>query len=650
LIPRSKIDEILSATRVEEVVQDFVTLKRKGVNLTGLCPFHDEKTPSFYVSPAKGVYKCFGCGKAGTAVGFVMEHENMTYPEALKYLGNKYNIVVEEVQLNDEERRARQLSDSLHLINEFAVKYYQDILNNHSEGKAIGLSYFKERGFLQKTINQWQLGYALNEGKEFTTTAIRSQYNEDNLKLIGLTTQNGNDFFRERVIFPIHNLGGKVVAFAGRIMTNIKTQPKYINSPESEIYNKRKILFGLYFAKTEIRRRDECIMVEGYTDVMTLHQGGVENVVASSGTSLTEDQIRLVKRFTDNMTIIYDGDAAGIKAALRGLDLVLQQGLNVRLVLLPDGHDPDSFFKANGADQFRSYLELNKKDFITFKTDLLLQESKRDPIKKAAVLRDIVESIGIIPDALKRSFYIQHLSIKMDISEQVLTAEIDKEVDKNKKSQFIQSQREALKQEREKTEATIIIEKSNDEVDLVFKPVELSPDLYLETHLVRILVTGADTIIDPSSDQTVAQYLLPIIEEFLDIFDNELCRKIFRYAIEESRKGVTLTTNDFLFHPDQEISQFAADISITNYTYAHWEDRGVYLQTQPMPDKNYKRDTYQTLIRFKLHKVNKQIKEMEKIVVTPNMEEDELSINIDILKQLMKERNELAKELTQIVF
>ncbi|HMP31794.1 MAG TPA: DNA primase, partial [Saprospiraceae bacterium] len=433
MIPNKTVDEILSTARVEDVIEDFVTLKRRGVNMMGLCPFHDEKSPSFVVSPTKGLYKCFGCGKSGTAVGFIMEHENLTYPEALRYLANKYNITIEEIEISDTERAAKQLSESLFIINEYAAQHFNQNLTQTEEGRAVGLSYFKERGFLDKTIQQWQLGFALKDGKAFTHQAKAKQYNIENLKLLGLTTQNDNDFFRERVIFPIHNLSGKIIAFAGRIMTNIKTQPKYINSPESEIYNKRKNLFGLFFAKGEIRKQDECILVEGYTDVMTFYQGGIENVVASSGTSLTEEQIRLIHRFTKNITIIYDGDNAGIKAALRGLDLVLKEDMNVRLVLLPDGDDPDSFFKRNGIEKTKKYLEQNKKDFIAFKTDLLLEENGKDPIKRAEILRDLANTVALVPDAIKRLTYIRELSNKLEIDEKVLSSEVEKEVNKHKK-------------------------------------------------------------------------------------------------------------------------------------------------------------------------------------------------------------------------
>jgi DNA primase len=648
VIPNKTVEEILSTARVEDVIEDFVTLKRRGVNMMGLCPFHDEKTPSFVVSPAKGLFKCFGCGKSGTAVGFIMEHENLTYPEALKYLANRYNIVIEEIEISDTERASKQLSDSLYIINEFAAKYFNENLSQTEEGRAIGLSYFKERGFLDKTINHWQLGYAMKEGRSLTQTAISKQFNVENLKVLGLTTQNDNDFFRERVIFPIHNLSGKIIAFAGRILTNIKTQPKYLNSPESEIYNKRKNLFGLYFAKNEIRKTDECILVEGYTDVMTLHQGGVENVVASSGTSLTEEQIRLINRFTKNITIIYDGDSAGIKAALRGLDLVLKEDMNVRLVLLPDGDDPDSFFKKNGTEKFKQYIEVNKKDFIAFKTDLLLEENGNDPIKRAEILRDLANTVALIPDAIKRLTYVRELSTKLEIDEKVLSGEIEKEVNKHKRDRAQQIQREKIRESRLSGESDVTIERGEDTISI--KPVEVNPDIYQERNLIRLLVTGGDTALEDQKELTVGAYLLPILKDYLEYFEDPISKKIVEFGIQQLEKNKKIEPKDFLYNADQEISKMSVDYTMSKYEYAKWEERGVYLQTQPMPEKNFKKDTYQSILRFKLHKVKKDIKEIETLIKLPDITEEQKLIDIQVLQALLKERNDIAKELTQIIY
>ena len=647
LIPHKTVDEILSVARVEEVIEDFVTLKRRGVNLMGLCPFHDEKSPSFVVSPSKGLFKCFGCGKSGTAVGFIMEHENLTYPEALKFLANKYNIVVEESVVSDEDRQAKQLSDSLYIIIEFAASHFHHNLINTSEGKSVGLSYFKERGFIEKTIVQWQLGYALKDGKDFTNTAIHKKYNQDNLKILGLTTQSDYDFFRERVMFPIHNLSGKIIAFAGRILTNIKTQPKYINSPESEIYNKRKNLFGLFFAKNEIRKEDECFMVEGYTDVMTLHQGGITNVVASSGTSLTEEQIRLVNRFTKNITIIYDGDKAGINAAIRGLDLVLKEDMNVRLVLLPDGEDPDSFFKKNGTQNFKDFLKANRKDFIAFKTELLLSENGNDPVKRASILRDLTNTVALIPDAIKRLTYISQLSTQLEIEEKVLIEEVDKEDNKHKKEKFNQLQRDKLREARLSGDTDVTVEKKEEIITI--KPLETNPDIIQERNLIRLLVTGGDKTFEDQQDLTIGNYILDILKDYLDFFEDPISKKIVEFGIERINSGRTIEPKDFINHPDIEISKTSVDYTMSKYEYAKWEERGVYLQTQPMPEKNFKKDTYQSILRFRMHKVKKEIREVELLLKSPDITDEQKMIDIQVLQALLKERNEISKELTQIV-
>ena len=357
MITQKTIQEILDTVKVEDVVQEFVNLKRRGVNMIGLCPFHNEKTPSFTVSPGKNIYKCFGCGQGGDSVKFLMEHEQLSYPEALRYLANKYGIEIEETETTQEHREEQQLLDSLYLVNQYARDFYQDQLFNTDFGKSVGLNYFKERGFREETIKKFGLGFAPDKKDAFTLQATQDGYKTEVLKKLGLTTSYGKDFFQNRVLFTIHNLTGKVIGFGGRILVKNKKAPKYINSPETEIYNKSKVLYGAYFAKRAIRKKDECILVEGYTDVLSLHQAGIENVVASSGTSLTIDQIRLIKRYTPNIKILYDGDAAGIKAALRGLDLVLEQDLNVKVVLLPEGEDPDSYLQKVGSAAFETFIE-----------------------------------------------------------------------------------------------------------------------------------------------------------------------------------------------------------------------------------------------------------------------------------------------------
>lgn len=651
MIPQKTVEEILSVARVEEVIEDFVTLKRRGVNMMGNCPFHDEKTPSFVVSPTKGIYKCFGCGKSGTAVGFVMEHEHISFPEALKYLANKYNITVEEKEVSQEDRAAMQLTDAYYIVNEFAAAHFISKLTETDEGQSVGMSYYKERGFLKKTIEQWGLGYALSDGKALVAEAKERQFNLEHLRALGLSTQYESDFFKGRVMFPIHNLGGKIIAFAGRMLGKDKNQPKYINSPESEIYNKRKILYGMYFAKAAIRKADECIMVEGYTDVITLHQGGIENVVASSGTSLTVEQIRLVKRFTDNIKIIYDGDPAGIKAALRGLDLVLAEDLNVRLVLLPKDEDPDSFFKKSGHDAFTAYLNANSKDFIDFKTELLLEEAGNDPIRRAKVLKDIIESIALIPDAIKRSVYIQQTASRMQIEEAVLAGELEKDLKKLQKDKEQQQQRDRLREERNQFVARAEHDEDSGEITLLPSPEKeksLTYDDFQEKELVRLLVTGCDTYIEKNSNVTVHEYILPFVSENIDYFTNPLYQKIFNFALQLFQASQTIHFNDFVHHKDEEVRNLAVDVSLSKYTFAKWNDKGVYLQTQPVPEENFKKDCYQTMLRFRLKVLKKEIEMLEKMLHdTP---EEEKNIDIQVIQQLMLERNEIARELTQIVY
>ncbi len=426
MISKETIAKIVDTARIEEVVSDFVNLKKRGVNYIGLCPFHNEKTPSFTVSAVKGIYKCFGCGKSGNAVSFIMEHEHFTYREALKYLATKYQIEVEEKERTNEEIIAENKKESLYIINSFAQNYFSEQLLQHDEGKTIGLSYFEERGLRKDTIDKFKLGYCPSEGDAFTQFAIKSGFQLELLQQLGLTSQYGKDFFRGRVLFSIHSVSGKVLGFGGRTLSADKKIPKYINSPETEIYFKSKIVYGIYQARKSIVEKDECYLVEGYMDVISLSQAGIENVVASSGTSLTQDQVRLIKRYSSNLTILYDGDSAGVKAAVRGLDIALEEGLNVKVVLLPAEHDPDTYVQKEGAEGLRKYIGNNKKDLIHLKTDLFLEEAQNDPVKIAGIIKDIVHSISLIPDSITRSLYIKQTSRTLQVEEQLLISETNK--------------------------------------------------------------------------------------------------------------------------------------------------------------------------------------------------------------------------------
>lgn len=430
MIDQPTIDRILDAANIVDVVSEFVTLRKRGVNYVGLCPFHTDKSPSFYVSPSKNICKCFACGEGGTSVHFIMKHEQVNYFDALRFLAKKYSIDIQERELSDKEKQARGDRESMLIVNSWAQQYFSTQLYEHMEGKSVGLRYFAERGFRDDTIRKFQLGYSLDQRDNLYQTATKSGYKKEFLEKTGLVIayDNGgvNDRFRGRVIFPVHTLSGKVVAFGGRVLKKDEKTAKYVNSPESEIYHKSNELYGIYFAKQAMVKADRCFLVEGYTDVISMHQAGIENVVASSGTALTQGQIRLIHRFTNNITVLYDGDAAGIKAALRGIDLLLEDGMNVKVVLLPDGEDPDSFARKHNATQFAEFIQKNETDFIRFKTKLLLDDAGTDPIKRTALITDIIRTVAIIPDNIARSIYVRECSAMMEVDERVLLNEVNK--------------------------------------------------------------------------------------------------------------------------------------------------------------------------------------------------------------------------------
>ena len=592
MISQKSVQEILERARIEDIVEDFVTLKRRGVNYIGLCPFHNEKTPSFTVSPSKNICKCFGCGKGGDPVQFLKEHEGFTFPEALRYIAKKYGIQIEEKELSQEAIQEKQLFDSLYLVNQYTQEFYQKELLETTRGKSVGLSYFKGRGFREATIKKFGLGFAPNAKDLLTTSAVAAGYNIELLRKLRLTNQYDGDFFRDRVMFTIHNMSGKVIAFAGRTLQKNSKTAKYINSPESEVYVKNKVLYGAYFAKKSIRELDECILVEGYTDVISLHQAGIENVVASSGTSLTTGQISLIKRYTPNIKILYDGDAAGIKAALRGLDLVLEQDMNVKVCLLPDGEDPDSYLQKVGVTAFKEYTTKNAKDFILFKTNLLLGEVANDPVKKTELIRDIVQSISKIPDPIKRSMYVKQCAQLMDISEDILVGESNKEIQKAVKKK---QQKAFFDRQRQQTRTTSDNAPFPSDVapfpgapppmdSAPFPgmdynvsgeagptnnfsgqaPKSIEGDEFQEKDIIRILISGGQQVFDKEEDITVAEYILNNIEDVLDSFDNETYEAIAK----EFNKNRSLDTNHFLTHKEAKIKQVAINLLATPYEYS----------------------------------------------------------------------------------
>ncbi len=645
MIAPKSIQAVLDTVKVEDIVGEFVALRRRGVNLIGLCPFHNEKTPSFNVSPTRNIYKCFGCGKGGDAVTFLMEHEQYTFPEAIRYIAQRYSIELEETVTSQEAIAEKQRADSLYIVNEYALQFYQEQLFETDRGKSIGLSYFKQRGFSEATVRKFGLGYASEQRDAFTLRAVQEGYSINLLRQLGLSTQYDTDFFRDRVMFTIHGLSGKPVAFAGRILQKDAKAPKYINSPETEIYNKSKTLYGLFFAKKAIRQQDECILVEGYTDVITLHQVGVENVVASSGTSLTVEQVQLIKRYTPNVKILYDGDSAGVKAALRGLDIVLEQDLNVKIVLLPDKEDPDSYLAKVGVTAFQDYIQAQAQDFITFKTNLLLQEAGADPVKKAALVKDIVSTIARIPDPVKRAFFVQECARTMGLSEQLLVGETNKLL-----IHTLKKREEKRAAAPPATEALLPLPTMPDAPDATAPAI--IGDEFQEKDIVRILITGGDIILDEADQETVAEYIVRNIEDVLDEFDNHLYQRIAKEVQNRLLDRLPVNAQFFVQHPSPDIRELAVNLLAFPHEYSeNWEKRHDIYLTQKKPEHNFNHDSEQALLRFKLRKIMRMCdKNLQKIeTFNQSGETEQLIIHMKVQQKLTAIRNQVAAQLGTVV-
>lgn len=574
MIDRNTIEQIMDAAKIEEVVSDFVALRRRGVNLIGLCPFHNEKTPSFTVSPAKNLYKCFGCGKGGKPVHFIMEHEQMSYPDALRYLAKKYHIEIKERELTDEERQAQSMRESMFVINEYAQQFFVDTLNTTQEGEAIGLGYLRRRGLRDETIKKFGLGYSPEKRDTFATTAVKNGYNAELIAKTGVcySTDDGRlvDRFWGRVIFPVHTISGKVVAFGGRILQNNPKAAKYVNSPESEIYHKSDHLYGLYFAKQAIMQHDRCILVEGYLDVISMYQSGIQNVVASSGTSLTTGQIRLIHRFTNNITLLYDGDKAGIKASLRGIDMLLEEGININVVLLPDGEDPDSYAQSHSTEEFEEYLKRNSVDFIQFKTNLLMDEVGDDPVRRAGLIGDIVKSIAVIPNDILRSEYIKRCSDMLKVSEQLLVSETAKirikraeERQKNLQGANSDNRQPSTPQPEENNIEQSIVEESKNN-PLYNK--ERAIIQYILRNGGKMLTVPEDkaTGTPPFSESVISHLHFSLQGDGIE-FTHPLYKKIFAEAAEHSNDPHFSPEEHFQTHPDAEISTLAAELCGDRY-------------------------------------------------------------------------------------
>jgi len=634
MIPKETVDKIFDSADVYDVIKDYVNLKRAGTNYKGNCPFHDEKTPSFVVSPAKGIYKCFGCGAAGNSVKFVMEHEKISFPEALKVLAKKYNIDVVEEELTPERIEEKEERDSLFIVTEFAKNFFKNSLHKSDEGKNIALSYYKERGLTDDIIKKFELGWSPKKRDALTETAIKSGYKLKFLEATGLSIINKEknykfDRFAERVIFPIHTLSGKVIAFGGRTLRNDKKVAKYLNSPESEIYHKSKILYGIYFAKSAIVKKKKCYMVEGYTDVISMFQAGIENVVASSGTALTIDQIKLVRRFSKNLTLIYDGDKAGIKASLRGIDLVLAEEMNVKIVMLPDGEDPDSFARSKTTEELEAYIDENEEDFIKFKTRLLADEAKNDPVKRAQLIRDIVTSIAVIPDKILRNEYLKTTASQLNTTEAILYEEIRKILGRKYKDLKNKTLKKPQENRLLPAETTGIYSKQN-EKEIIY---------FLLNFGTEIISQDEET----SENISVAQFIISEIKNEDLKFSNLMYKEIFQEYEEYLLNEKESVNKFFLSHANEKISSVVAElISPKPELSKLWKKRG---GSTEMPEEKLNESVPDAIEKFKLQIVMNKISDIKNRIsnLTSNEYEDKLNQLLETLKKLDDFKIELTK-------
>ena len=634
LISQTTIDQVFETARVEEVIGDFVQLKKSGSNYKALSPFRDERTPSFMVSPVKQIWKDFSSGKGGNVVAFLMEHEHFTYPEAIKYLAKKYNIEIEETERTDAQKEAANERESLYLVTEYANTYFQKILQNTDQGKSIGKSYFRERGFTEETIKEFNLGYALNEWQAFTDDALKNGYNIDFLEKTGLTIIKDDkryDRFKGRVIFPIKSMSGRVLGFGGRILINDKKAAKYVNSPESDIYHKSKVLYGIYHAKQSIAREDNCFLVEGYTDVIQLYQKGIKNVVSSSGTALTPEQIRLINRLTKNITVLFDGDAAGMRASLRGIDLILEQGMNVKVCSFPEGEDPDSFARQNSLEELSGYLEENARDFIQFKASVLYEDSKNDPIKKANVIRDIVNSISKIPDRIKKEIYIQECARIMDISEAVLfstLAQINRKEfqEANKKYKETQKAFQVIRQEQsvKKVDLQYVLERKIIEILLLYgNKMEDFEDLILKEN------ENSELILAP-----IIHKIKVFEKVFLDLQDDEMeftdekFKSLYYTIIDALNQNPELDLKTFVNSVDKELASEITTILMDDerYNLDNWQRMNIYPKEK---HHTVAQLVSETILSLRCFLIDQKVKEFQKETV-----QNKSQSNKDILEEV----------------
>ena len=652
MIDQATIDRILDAAQIVEVVSDFVTLRKRGVNYVGLCPFHNEKTPSFSVSPSKGLCKCFSCGKGGNAVHFIMEHEQMSYPEALRYLAKKYNIEIKERELTNEEKEVQSNRESMFIVNNFARDYFQNILKNHIDGRSIGLAYFRQRGFRDDIIDKFQLGFSTEGRDALAQEALRKGFKQEFLVKTGLCYETDDhklrDRFWGRVMFPVHTLSGKVVAFGGRVLsTENKKLAKYVNSPESEIYHKSNELYGIYFAKQAIVKQDRCFLVEGYTDVISMHQSGVENVVASSGTSLTPGQIRLIHRFTNNITVLYDGDMAGIKASIRGIDMLLEEGMNIKVCLLPDGDDPDSFARKHNATEFQNFIQEHETDFIRFKAQLLMEDAGKDPMKRAELINDIVRSIAVIPEAIVRDVYIKECGQLLRIEDKLLVSEVAKrrELQAEKGNKPIASNNAQTPQPGE--------------MPPPFPPEEMEADTYqsfipqegkegqefykYERLIIQMIVRYGEKVMCNLTDEegnevpvTVVEYVINDLKEDELAFHNPLHRRILSEASEHIHDQEFASERFFVAHPDPKISTIATELASDRYQLSKYHSKTQKLVTD---EERLYEMVPMLMINFKNAIVAEELKHIMYALQDPSIAND--NAQCDAVMQRYKEMKEI---------
>lgn len=673
MITPEDIERIIDAARIEEVVGDYVTLKKRGANYIGLCPFHDEKTPSFYVSPAKGICKCFGCGKGGNAVNFIMLKETLSYPDALRYLAKKYNIEIAEEKPTEEQLQSQNTRESLFVVSSYAQKHFSENLYNTDEGKSVGLGYFKERGLREDIIHKFQLGYAINHRTAFTDIAIATGYKPEYLVKSGLSIEFTNnqssgsaaeetdkqqpdvryvDRFFGRVIFPIHNVSGRVIGFGGRTLrTDTKKIAKYINSPESEIYHKSDVLYGLFQSKSAITKEKFCFVVEGYMDVIAMHQAGIENVVSSSGTSLTVGQIKQLKRFTDDVIIAYDGDAAGINASLRGLDLLLEEGMNVKVLLFPDGDDPDSYSKKVSTEELKNFIKNNAQDFISYKTQILTQNAVNNPIEKANAIKSIVESISLIPEAIFRSVYIKECSRIMQVEEQVLINEINK----IRAKKFNEKQNKDRHSVEHQAEEQIIVEEALLEEKKAQEQQQYFSTEFQERDLIRLLINYGNKLIEVDAEDdegrhiktesTVAELIIHELQSDNIVLENIVYNTIYNEFIEKINNHEVPDFNYFVHHPNQSICFLAVDLMSTPYNLSNWEAHNIFISKE---EDDLKRSAYNVVYSLKSRRIEIMIEDIQKRLKDNTNEEEYIEL-IQLHQSLLHAKKQFNNLLGRIV-